>query len=728
MSRVGLNTASMRARRFWLATTALCAAMVPASAVRAADAPGTIETVVVTAEKRAEDLKDVPASISVLSDRYLSQIGADSLETLANSVPGVQMQSFGPGQTRITIRGISPDEQTGVTAVSYYLDEIPITASAQRSQPEVWLYDVDQVEVLRGPQGTLYGEGAMGGAVRIITNKPNTEEFQASARAQVYSVENGGIGYKVDGMANIPIVSDMLALRVVVENRFNAGWIDNTIIGIPDPSLSPPSRYVVSTVDKDANSAHNTSVRAALRFTPTENFTIDAQFIENDISSRTSSIGTVDAYHNTDLGLRPTTDVSELANLTATYNFDAFTVTSSSSYTVRRTNASLYQEPILLGSTAISTFQELTPETVKTFTQEVRAVSASDQPLRWTIGAYYRNGFDNSTVSATGYVPALTTTVPLFGFSTAANYNTYAVFGQAEYDILPDLTAIVGARWFHESQTVAPQHRSTDGWTPLVTLRKRFNDNLIGYATFSEGYRPGGFNAYAGPTTYAPDKTKNYEVGAKYVSSDNRLSLSGDIFYIDWSNMQFTQIDSGGFFTFVGNANKASSRGFEVEGTFHWDNGFWGGVNASFTSAHIDTPVVANLGGKTSAGTALPAVPPYKMSLSGGYNTTLWDGEYGLELSGIISVVGPQHTKLEQGGTFTLPGYGTYVIGTQLQAYGSANLRATITRDNYAASLFVNNVWNSLSPIADDNFFPTFGQPLYYVQPRTIGFEVSAKW
>ncbi|MEJ1968271.1 MAG: TonB-dependent receptor [Rhizomicrobium sp.] len=722
--------AACRTRQVLLATTALCLGILPMATARAQSAPGgveTIETVVVTAEKRPQDLKTVPAAITVLSSQYLNRIGADSLESFANTVPGLQMQTFGPGQTRITIRGISPDEQTGVTAVSYYIDEIPITASAQRSQPEVWLYDVNQVEVLRGPQGTLYGEGAMGGAIRIVTSKPDTSQFEASAQASVYSVEGGGVGYKADAMVNVPLIADMLALRVVVENRFNAGWIDDTVLSIPDPTLLPPARYVTSHVDKDANSSHDSSVRAALRFTPTESLTVDATFITNDIKSKTTNIGDVDSHDNVDLGLRPTTDVSTLANLTAAYAFDGFTVTASSSYTSRRTNASLFQEPVLLGTTLLSTFEELTPETVKTFTQEVRAVSASDQPFRWTVGAYYRNGFDISSTSASGFVPTLGVTSPVFAFASSVNYNTYAVFGQAEYDILPDLTGIVGARWFHESETLAPQHRSTDGWTPLVTLRYRVDEDWIAYATFSEGYRPGGFNQLAGPTTYAPDKTKNYELGAKYVTADNRLSLTGDIYYIDWSNMQFTQLDAGGFFTFVGNANKASSRGAEFEGSYHWDNGFWSTLNASITDAHLDSPVIANLGGKTASGTPLPAVPPYKFSLSGGYNTTVWD-DYGLELSGIVSIVGPQHTKLEEGGTDTIPGYGTFVIGTELHSYSSGNLRATLTRDNYSASLFVDNVWNSTSPIADDNFFPAFGQPLYYVQPRTIGLEVAAKW
>ncbi len=668
-----------------------------------------VETIVVTAQKRSEQLKNVPISKSVLNQKYLDAIGADSLETFALTVPGLQVQTFGPGQTRITIRGVSPDEQTGVTAVSYYLDEIPVTSAGQRTQPELYLYDTNQVEVLRGPQGTLWGEGAMGGMVHITTNKPNTEDYEASALADVYSIDNGGTGYKLDAMANIPIVQDVLAVRVVVEDRYNAGWITDTIKSIPDPTLNPPARYVTSAVDKDANHSHDSTVRAQVRFTPTSHLTVDVSYLTNDINAATTNLGDVNAYNNVDLGLRPSKDVSELANLTAAYVFDGITVTSSSSYTSRRTDSSVFQEPILLGSTVLSTFKEITPDHTKTFTQELRAVSDTDQPFRWTVGAYYRNGFDNSATTATGDAPSLMLTdVPIFGFTAGQNYNTYAIFGQAEYDFLPFLTGVVGGRWFSISQSLGPApvvHSTANGWTPLVTLRGKISDEWMAYGTFSEGYRPGGFNQNAGPLTYAPDKTKNYEIGTKYYTPNNRLSLSADAFYIDWSNMQFTQLSSGGFFTFVGNANRASSRGLEFTGDYHWDNGFWTQLNASWTDAHLDSQVLANLGGKTSPGTPLPAVPPYLVSATAGYNTELGGG-YGLQLSGVVSFVGSQHTKLEENGSFTLPGYGTFIIGSYLHPYSSGNLRAEVTKDNYSLALYINNVWNNDEPDRGRQFLP----------------------
>jgi iron complex outermembrane receptor protein len=719
-------------RTLLLATTALCIAVMQAPSASAAPA---IETVVVTAEKRAENLKDVPQSISVLNQKYINRIGADSLETFANTVPGLQMQTFAPGQTRITMRGISPDEQTGVTAVSYYLDEFPIAAGDQRSQPEVWLYDISQVEVLRGPQGTLWGGGAMGGMIRIVTNKPDTTQFEASALANVYSIDKGGNGYKADAMINAPIIDDMLAVRVVVENRFNAGWITDTINAIPDifGVVPPPARYVPTQVLDNANSSHDTSVRAQVRFTPTNRLTIDGEFINDNIQAQTSSIGDVNAYTHLDLGLRPSRESSDLYNLTVNYAFDDFTVTSASSYSQRRTFRSLFQEPILVGSPFVTKFFETQTGYAKNFSEEVRVVSASDQPFRWTAGFFYLNSQTGGPTVATIDAPLFgLTDFTLFAFNSTSSYNTYAFFGRAEYDFTPNLTAIVGARFFHEGQTLGPPpgpHRDTSSWTPLVTLRDKFNDNWMAYATFSEGYRSGGFNAFAGPATYAPDKTKNYEIGAKYSSPDNRASLTADVFYIDWSDMQYTQLDAGGFFTFVGNASKASSRGVEFTGEYHWDNGFWGQLNADWTDAHLDAAVpltIGFIGGTADAGTVLPAVPPYKFAVTAGYDTSIF-GDYTLELTGVVSFVGAQQTKLEEGAIFEDPVFHNhYVIGTRLSPYSSGNLRATISKDNYSVALYVNNFWNDRSPIADDNFITITGQPLYYLQPRTFGLELQA--
>jgi iron complex outermembrane recepter protein len=377
------------------------------------------------------------------------------------------------------------------------------------------------------------------------------------------------------------------------------------------------------------------------------------------------------------------------------------------------------------------------PSSTRTFTQEVRAVSSAAQPFRWTVGAYYRTGREADTAIGDAYVPLLGSVVNVTDYRLVSDYSSYAVFGQAEYDILSNLTLIGGLRWFEESGTGAASFggspynslkRSTTGVTPRVGLRYTVSKDLMAYATYSEGYRPGGFNQFAGPTQYQPDKTKNYEIGAKYASPDGRFTVDGSVYYIDWSNMQFTQLSSGGLFTYVGNANKASSRGAELQASYRWSNGFSLALSGSVTDAHLDSDVVGNYTGVIRSGTTLPAVPPYKVSAVANYQRSIF-GDYILDLTADISLVGHQNTKLEEGGVYHDPIFGgNYTIGTKLKAYQTGNLRAEVRHDKWSVAVYLKNVWNETAPIADDNFLPTFGQPLYYLQPRTVGVELSAKF
>lgn len=198
----------------------------PEAAAETGASESGVEKVVVTATKRPTALQEVPEAITAVDAGFLQSINASSLEEFASFVPSVDFQFFAPGQTRVTVRGISPDEQTGVSTVSYYIDEIAITSSEQRSQPDSHLYDIDRVEFLRGPQGTLYGEGAMGGTIRVITNKPDTHEYSASVRTSLGFIEDGEAEYSADGMVNIPIIEDTLGFRVVLHDRKDGGWID----------------------------------------------------------------------------------------------------------------------------------------------------------------------------------------------------------------------------------------------------------------------------------------------------------------------------------------------------------------------------------------------------------------------------------------------------------------------------------------------------------------------
>ncbi|WP_299329544.1 TonB-dependent receptor [Parasphingopyxis sp.] len=685
--------------------------------------------IIVTASRRDETLAEIPQAISVLGDNVLEDVNVDDLSGFAAYVPGLETQAFSPGRNRITIRGISPDEQTGVTTISYYLDEIPLTAAGQRSQTTVRLYDIERIEVLRGPQGTLYGEGAMGGTIRIITNKPDTNDFEASMLADGHFVDGGEFGWILNGMVNVPIAQDVFAARVVVQTRETPGWIDNELLTITNSFLPPPDRYSTDRTIEDANSSTNTSVRAALRFTPVSDLTIDLTYIYDELDVDTSNIANIDQRNHRDLGLRPSTSDTELFNITINYDFEAFSVTSATSFTDRDTTQRDPQEPFLLGSPLVTSNFIDQQSMSESLTQELRIVSSPENRFRWTIGGYYRDGKVQESFVSTGFVPLLGGTTEFFSFANRSDFETFALFGEAEFDITDALTVIAGGRWFHEREELNnTSARNASGFTPRFTIRFFPTEEFMTYATYSEGYRSGGFNAFAGPPTFAPDTTENFEIGGRYTSADGSLSIGGAIYHIQWDDMQFIQLDAGGFFTFVGNANEASSTGIELEVDYRSDSGFWVRAGGNYTDAQLESDVFGGLTGVIPEGRELPAVPSLRLSAIVGYDFDI-SSDLTLGLSAGVTYTDDQESKLEEGGVATDPLFGNmFVIGSSIPSYATGTLRAELRNDTWSAALYVNNIWNEDAVIANDNFLPTFGQPLYYLQPRTVGMQLGLRF
>ncbi|MFO7552931.1 MAG: TonB-dependent receptor plug domain-containing protein, partial [Haliea sp.] len=188
----------------------------------------SLEEIIVTASRREINLQDLSMSVRALTQRQLEEVGAIDFYDYALLVPGLDYGTVGPGESRIIIRGVASN--TGASTVGLYLDDLPV--QSQGRNPEAQLFDVERVEVLRGPQGTLYGEGAMGGAIRVITNKANPNRFDASTEVSLFAIENSDTSYALNGMVNIPLVEDKLGLRLVGYYRDEDGYIDNVALGL----------------------------------------------------------------------------------------------------------------------------------------------------------------------------------------------------------------------------------------------------------------------------------------------------------------------------------------------------------------------------------------------------------------------------------------------------------------------------------------------------------------
>jgi len=319
-----LNIAHKGLRAFFL-STALTTMAVPLVANAADDAKGSVfEEIVVTALKRSSTLQSTPISISAVSAEKLEKMGADDMIDYIRSVPSLSLVDGGPGQRRLVIRGV---QGTGEAQVGLYYDETPVTGapgagnSPGDSQPDIKLFDVERVEVLRGPQGTLYGSGSMSGTLRVIFTKPNTTEFEGAFDGTISSTAHGGGNYELNGMVNVPLVEDKLAARAVLFWRDEAGYIDNVRLGI-----------------KDHNSQDTWDGRFMVRFNATENLTIDASAVlqRSNINGDNKWNPAIGELQIDEFTRTPFFDDTDIFNVTLNWDLDFATLTGSSSYYERR--------------------------------------------------------------------------------------------------------------------------------------------------------------------------------------------------------------------------------------------------------------------------------------------------------------------------------------------------------------------------------------------------------
>src|SRR5437868_3464376 len=347
-----------------------------------------LEEVIVTAQRREQDVQDVANSLQVITGEQIDTLGQVEFEDYISTISGVGFNKSGEGSNKIALRGISSftENRYGVTdsvsTVGLYIDEIPLAGAG--SLPDLALFDLRRIEVLKGPQGTLYGEGAMGGAIRMITNAPEFDAFSGKTVATLSSTEHGGVNYQARGMVNLPLAQDRVAMRIVGSYRDDSGFIDN-----------------VTTGERDLNSLRQWSVRALLRAQVTDNFSVDLFQLHDDQrldGLNRQTIGLDD--FKTDLHENEYSDNTvDVSALTLRYDFGFAALSSVSSYFKTERNFSsrfpvgldgflaLFGLPAV-GSVSESLGFEDHPET---FTQELRLVSQGDQRVDWVAGAFYRD-------------------------------------------------------------------------------------------------------------------------------------------------------------------------------------------------------------------------------------------------------------------------------------------------------------------------------------------------
>jgi outer membrane receptor protein involved in Fe transport len=700
-----------------------------------------VDEIVVTAQKREQSIQDIPLSISAVSGATLDALGADSFADYARTVPGLSFIDAGPAggrgnaggsQRQISIRGISSDAGTDV--VGFYLNETPITFSDPR------VFDIERVEILRGPQGTLYGSGSVGGTVRIITKQPDFDNFEARIRGEVSTTKSGGENYQGDALVNIPL-SDKAAARISAYYQDDSGFIDNTFNG-----------------EKNINDSSAVGLRTTLLFEPTDKLSISPMFWYQKTKASAPPVystlqGDLKASFQLDT---PQREEMVFASLTAEYDLGFAELVSATAYydlkaRVRDDFSALIQG--IFGSPQLL-FPLDNNVPAEQFVQEVRLASPGDTALNWIFGGYYSDR--KSRFDQFGESPGFDqiTGIPvddlMFAGDALLKQQQIAVFGEVSYDIVDDLTATVGMRYFDAKTTddrtqrglfigapaideVSGVTKSSDsGIAPKASINWRASEDQTFYATVARGFRPGGpvrqiptflcgadlasfgFDPNDPPKTYEADKLWSYEVGAKTSWMGNRLVVNAAGYIVDWKNAQQT-VNLACLFPFTYNTNSATSKGIDLEINFAVTEGLTIDASLGYVDAKLSEDAV-NL--NATEGESLLFVPEWSYSLGAEYAAPV-GANMDLVIRADWQYVGKRYDNFAAN---------VLVSGAQniLDAYDIINLQARLVAESWSLGLFVENLTDERVQF---NRPPTPGldtiNNIGTNRPRTFGLRAS---
>jgi iron complex outermembrane receptor protein len=679
--------------------------------------PKVTEEMVVTARKREESVQDVPISVVAPTEAELRDVGADDIEDIAANVAGFTVQNLGPGQSQIAMRGVSAGQivrdQPGVKEqVGVYLDESVISLSL--FTPDVDLFDVSRVEVLRGPQGTLFGSGSLSGTVRYITNQPKLGATETVGELSLTSIEDGGTGGTAKAAVNVPI-GDRAALRVVGYYTKYGGFMDAI-----QPDL---------TINEDVNSGTRAGARLALRFEPNDRLTITPRLLYQQVDmdgwNRIDAFNILaNPYTTTRPKVRfegrqqftqieePTTDDFLLGDFNVSYDFGGMTLTSITSYTDRDVDvirdATALTASITGGSIGLPPAAYLIDAplddvtTAQSLTQEVR-LSGTRGAVQWVAGGFYSDtdrdygqsllvsGFETVTgIPTAGAFGAARDVLYYSDLSYA--FTQFALFGEATWTVNDRFDVTGGLRYydFDEDRVqtfdgifadpgTSRGSTQADGIAPRVMASYKLSDATRLNAQVSKGFRLGGINdplnvplctpqdleTFGGRDAWEDETLWNYEVGAKSTLAGGRGLLNIAAFRADISDLQATVTAGSCSSRVIFNVPKARSQGVEVEFEYAPFDSFDFAVSATKLNAELRSTLTStNAAGQTSVvagieeGNRLPTVPEFQMAAAASYRWTA--GTIGGYVTGVYQHVGSRYTQ----------------IGDQAAGFGTVNLNS----------------------------------------------------
>ncbi|WP_158971253.1 TonB-dependent receptor [Paraglaciecola sp. L3A3] len=800
----------------------------PSVALAQNSSDNQIETIEITATRRSGTVQDAPLNITALTPDTLAEQNIADLEDVARWVPGLTVIDQGGRNTSpIVVRGLNtnnlgPGPEGGTVAT--YVGEIPLLVNMR-------LNDIERVEVLIGPQGTLYGAGTLGGAIRYISKQVELDLTEGQISGDLFSLsQSDSLGGEGGFVFNTPLINDELGIRVSLNKLHNPGFIDYNYlvkesgVSLADPDWSNPAEVEQNIYQKkDLNSEDTLTTKMALRWMPNENLDATLSYfyqkqefgarsiVHNDALAVNNPLSElVGEYESAYRYEEPREVEDSLLSLEIKADLGFADLVSATGKSEHEGDGSRDQSDLLIGLgfgyeefPAFSSYSRDT-EQADIFTQEVRLVSTNDSALSWIAGAYYYK-VDSSEISEE-FTPGFDE-FALNDWQTGGNLRpdsleyysvTYiqstekALFGELSYQFSAKFDVTLGVRFYQYDVAVqsavdfpllytsidiedgADDFRSGDeilfdlvdvadedeGSLLKLNASYQFSDDVLAYATISEGFRIGGANSVGAcdpnaandaqqvcalpfEQTYAADTTVNYELGFKSAWLRNKFHFNGALFNVDWKDAQVAGSTQNGLQPITRNAGTANAKGIEISTRAIMTDALTAYATYAFTQAELTKDVLGLFGNGDGDGAAdndgdidalsgdrLPGSAEHQLSFGIKYSTEVWDGKsldivYGLtSQSDVITQIGNRES------------------GESLGGYSLSNISASIAENSWTATFYVSNLFDkyaytsartnkgniglATAPDVNTNGFEisrSYGH--YLATPRKVGVKFS---
>jgi outer membrane receptor protein involved in Fe transport len=713
--------------------------------------PGQIglQEVLVSADRRLQDIQNVPISITALTAAQLESKGVENFFDYGTSIPNL---SFGLGAAdgSLAARGIAIRGVQGANTTGFYLDDTPVVETL-----DPHIVDVARIEVLRGPQGALYGANSMGGTVRIISEQPTATAFSGQAHASLSDTEHGAWNQLIEGAVNLSLLTDVLSVRMSGFYQFDSGWFAKWL----GPETAPPTAVL-----SDVGSMKSYGGQLAFRYQPLEGLAITPRIMYQ----RTDEDGVPYAtYTPNNLLQREVFDIAEggtdnwwLATLTLNYAASFGSFVSSTSAFERSTFETEDDTDVLTADLGLPPSRSIPGPITRSidfhrFAQELRFASTLSGPLQFIVGGFYSRTtqsrdyqfLSSGLMQATGYANDL-----VLALLTQRQYSEYAVYGDISYNILSNLTATVGLRAYRDTAAFnqftnglfyggAPRTRvapttSDSGAIPRYVLEYRVTPDILTYASAAKGFREGGDNVALplGPppmgcsqdlasvgltpaevTAFRPDDLWDYEMGFKSSLLDRRFTVNATGFIIEWDNLQqLIQLPLCGY-SFTSNSGKAQSAGFEFEFDGRPMPDLTLGLGVGYDDARITQR------GRTPQPVGSPVYQVPGLTITG-------NAEYDRRFSGNWS--GFARIDYSHVGE-SFSANNSQVNPLRRSAYTITDIRVGARSDRYELAAFVKNLTDEHANLSDTVLIGAElpGQPRILINPpRTVGIEARIRF